>query len=53
MTVVSNPPAGSRSGKTTLLNALACRLDKGTRVSGDMRLNGKPYGLGDLKQARA
>jgi len=43
-------PAGpSGSGKTTLLNSLACRLDKGTKMSGELRLNGKTYTLHDLK----
>ena len=39
----------SGSGKTTLLNSLACRLDKGTKMSGELRLNGKKYTLHDLK----
>ena len=39
----------SGSGKTTLLNSLACRLDKGTKMTGEVRLNGKKYTLHDLK----
>ncbi|MEW5315593.1 MAG: hypothetical protein WDW38_007010 [Sanguina aurantia] len=40
----------SGSGKTTLLNTLACRLDRNTRVTGEFRLNGQPYSIGDLKK---
>jgi ATP-binding cassette subfamily G (WHITE) protein 2 len=40
----------SGSGKTTLLNSLACRLDKGSKMSGELRLNGKKYSMHDLKQ---
>jgi len=40
----------SGSGKSTLLNCLACRLDKGAVMTGEVRLNGKKYGIHELKQ---
>lgn len=36
----------SGSGKSTLLNALALRLDPKTAITGERRLNGKPYTTG-------
>ena len=38
------------AGKSTLLNTLACRLDVNTTVSGEMRLNGRPYAATELKK---
>jgi ABC-type multidrug transport system ATPase subunit len=38
------------TGKSTLLNALAFRLDVNVEVSGEMRLNGRPYANSDLKR---
>ena len=40
----------SGSGKTSLLNILAQRLDlsKGGNVSGELRANNKPLGKGDF-----
>ncbi len=38
------------TGKTTLLNALACRLDRNMKVTGDFRLNGKKYDRATLKK---
>jgi ABC-type uncharacterized transport system YnjBCD ATPase subunit len=38
------------SGKSTLLNTLACRLDVNTHVTGEMRLNGRPYQSTELKK---
>lgn len=35
--------------RSTLLNALACRLDKGVTVEGKTRLNGLPYTIAELK----
>ncbi|CAF2346165.1 unnamed protein product [Rotaria sp. Silwood2] len=40
----------SSSGKSTLLNTLACRLDVNTIVQGEMRLNGAPYDNAELKR---
>jgi len=40
----------SSSGKSTLLNTLACRLDVHTIVEGEMRLNGAPYDNAELKR---
>ena len=41
----------SGAGKSSLLNALACRLDPGVGVTaGDMLINGAPYSLTDLKR---
>ena len=39
----------SGSGKSTLLNSLACRLDHEVVRSGDCRLNGRKYGIRELK----
>ncbi|CAM9989954.1 unnamed protein product, partial [Phaeothamnion confervicola] len=39
----------SGSGKSTLLNTLALRMDRGVTISGDMRLNGRPYTNAELK----
>lgn len=36
----------SGSGKSTLLNALALRLDPKVAITGEQRLNGKPYTTG-------
>jgi ATP-binding cassette subfamily G (WHITE) protein 2 len=36
--------------KSTLLNTLAYRLDSNTKLEGELRLNGSPYGRTDLKQ---
>lgn len=36
--------------KTTLLNALSCRLDERSELSGEMRLNGRTYAATDLKR---
>ena len=38
------------TGKSTLLNTLACRLDVNTTVRGEMRLNGRPYAATELKK---
>jgi len=43
----------SGSGKTTFLSALASRLDSKMTVSGDMKLNGKPYSKATLKSMSA
>ena len=40
----------SGCGKSTLLNTLACRLDVNTTVTGEMRLNGRPYKTTELKK---
>ena len=40
----------SSSGKSTLLNTLACRLDVNTVVQGEMRLNGAQYNNAELKR---
>ncbi|CAM6115385.1 unnamed protein product [Calypogeia fissa] len=40
----------SGSGKSSLLNTLACRMDKSASVSGKIRLNGKEYTNADLKR---
>eukprot|EP00299_Pterocystis_sp_00344_P019877 c9825_g2_i1.p1 GENE.c9825_g2_i1~~c9825_g2_i1.p1 ORF type:complete len:636 (-),score=175.65 c9825_g2_i1:75-1727(-) len=40
----------SGSGKSTLLNALACRLDASFSMSGDLRMNGRPYTNTELKR---
>lgn len=37
-------------GKSTLLNTLACRLDVNTAVTGQLRLNGRPYKSTELKK---
>jgi ABC-type multidrug transport system ATPase subunit/ABC-type multidrug transport system permease subunit len=40
----------SGSGKSSLLNALACRLDPSFHVKGNILLNGKQYSNTDLKR---
>lgn len=40
----------SGCGKTTLLNALACRTDIHCKVEGDIRLNGKKVTLAEIKK---
>ncbi|KAG5189322.1 P-loop containing nucleoside triphosphate hydrolase protein [Tribonema minus] len=40
----------SGSGKSTLLNTLALRLDPGVKVTGDLRLNGRPCSNAQLKR---
>eukprot|EP00798_Chlamydomonas_sp_ICE-L_P023416 gene23416-30690_t len=39
----------SGCGKTTLLNTLACRLDRDTEACGEIRLNGMEYSNRELK----
>ena len=36
--------------RSTLLNALACRLDKGVVLEGKARINGQPYTNTELKK---
>lgn len=43
------PPCAGAT-QTTLLNTLACRLDRNTKVSGELRLNGRGYTASELKK---
>eukprot|EP01126_Amoeba_proteus_P060970 TRINITY_DN8131_c0_g1_i35.p1 TRINITY_DN8131_c0_g1~~TRINITY_DN8131_c0_g1_i35.p1 ORF type:complete len:617 (-),score=126.37 TRINITY_DN8131_c0_g1_i35:111-1895(-) len=39
----------SGSGKSSLLNTLACRLDRGMKATGEMKINGRDYSRTELK----